>query len=155
MTTAPAPRRLRRWPLSWWDLLHEPAVVTAGATIVYVALAAAGVLSILQPPGTITSELGEIVTYGWAVFAVLGGILGTVSAPGGIWWLERVGLYAVGTFLLIYTLTVVNLQISGSGSRWMQLGLICMGWYFIVSRWDRTRGAALDPTRGIHKPSNA
>lgn len=155
MTTAPAPRRLRRWPLTWWDLLHEPPVVTAGAAVVYAALAIFGTLSIFHPPGTITSELGNIVTYGWAVFSILGGILGVASAPSGIWWLERVGLYAVATFLLIYTLTVVNLQITSSGSRWMQLGLISMGWYFIVSRWDRTKGAALDPTRGIQKTTNA
>lgn len=147
-------RARRRWPLTIWDLLHEPPVVTAGAIVVYLALATFGILSIFHPPSTITSELGNLVTYGWASFAILGGALGLLSAPRGVWWLERIGLYAVATFLLIYTITVVNLQITAAGSRWMQLGLIAMGWYFVLSRWDRTSGAALDPTRGYEAPTS-
>lgn len=147
--------RRRRWPLSIWDMLHEPPVVTAFATVAYAFLAVMGALSIHHPPGTITSELGNLATYSWSGFAILGGLLGTIAAPRGVWWLERVGLYSVMTFLAIYSTTVVNLQINSPGSRWMQLGILALGWYFVVSRWDRTKGAALDPTRGLQISSES
>ena len=151
MNVPVVPRRIRRFPLSIWDRLHEPPLVTAGATLAYLAVALGGALSLHHPPGTITSQLGGWVTAAWSCFALGGGLVGFLSAPRGVWWLERVGLYAVMTFLLIYTTTIVGLQISSSGSRYMQLGILALGWYFAVSRWDRTRGAALDPVRALRR----
>lgn len=139
--------RLRRA----WGLLHQPPMVTAMATLAYAGLAVLSALSLNHPPGTITSELGKYVTMSWSLFALLGGLVGVLSAPRGVWWLERVALLSVATFLLIYTTTIAGLQVTSSGSRWMQLGVLCLGWYFVVSRWDRTSGAALDPTRGLDR----
>lgn len=143
--TPPAPSR---WT-AFWALLHEPPVVTAAATLAYLALMVFGALSFFYPPSPIKSELGVFATVAWSCFASLGGVLGLLAAPRGIWWLERVAIYSVTTFLAIYSVTIVNLQVTATGSRWMQLGVLSLGWYFIVSRWDRTRGAALDPTRGF------
>lgn len=147
MTLTPL-RPRRRFPLYLWDRLHKPPLVSAAATIGYVALAAGGVMSLIHPPSTIQSEVGPLVTAAWSCFALLGGLLGAASAPRGVWWLERVGLISVTTFLLIYGTTIVSLQATSSGSRWMQLGLLVWGAHAVLSRWDRTRGAALDPHGG-------
>lgn len=138
----------RRFPLRIWDLLHEPRVVTVCMILGYMGLFGGGLGSLLHPPSTIQGELGVTITTMWSWFFIIGGALGLVSAPRGIWWLERVALIAAGTAFLIYGSTIANLQITGAGSRWMQLGVLTWGMFGLIARWHRIHWAALDPTRG-------
>ena len=147
MTLTPL-RARRRFPLYLWGWLHEPKLVTAAAVVGYLGLAVAGVMSLIHPPNTITLEVGPYLTFAGAGFAVFGGLVGLVAAPRGLWWLERVALLSVLTYILIYGTTIISLQITSPGSRWMQIGLVVWGAQAVLSRWDRTRGAALDPTKG-------
>lgn len=136
----------RRLPTRLWELLHEPRVITALMMLLYCVVTTMGAAVYVQPPSSISSELGWL-TAGWAGLLVIGGTLGVVSTPRGIWWVERLAIIATATGTAVYLATVLQLHVSGSGNRIPQAGSIAIVLIALAIRWARIRYAALDPTK--------
>lgn len=142
--TIPPPRR---FPLrSLWDALHEPRVVTVIYLVAYLVALGMGAVTLINPPATIEGALGFITPF-WGAFLALGGAVGAVACPRGVWWLERVGMGAVLIGLGMYVGTAVALHVQSSGNRLAQVGAITLAILLFLARWAHIRWAALDPTK--------
>ena len=142
-----APRhRHRLHPGRLWDILQEPRAVTASMIGAYACALLAGISALISPPNSIVAQLG-ILTYGWAIFLVIGGILGVASVPRGYWWLEKAALVSVATGLAIYIATLLQIHIIDPGNRLPQAFALGVGACTILGRYFRIRRASLDPVK--------
>lgn len=139
-----SPRRL-------WLLLHEPRVVTAAQSIVWVFWALIGLAAVLAPPMTIAHEIGPTLTGAWAGMLLIGGVLGFIGCVPGWWWVERSGIIATGTGAATYLFVVVSLHYAAPGNRLVQAGFITAAIASLVVRWLRISGPQLDPLRGMER----
>lgn len=138
------------WP---WRLLREPRALTALTMLSYVAFIFIGVTASLDPPASLSQELGWVTT-AWALFLLGGGTLGLVAAPRGVWWIERIAIAACGTGTAIYLVTVLQLHFfSEMGNRLPQAGMISLSLIALAGRWAYIRHSALDPAKDYHPPT--
>lgn len=140
----PSPKR--KLPLRIWELLREPRAITALMFLMYIVIFCIGWTAFSTPPSSIQAELGWVTPL-WASSLILGGALGTVSTPRGVWWIERLAIIAAGTGVVIYLMTVLQLHlVSETGNRLPQAGFIFLALISLGNRWFRIRYASLDPT---------
>lgn len=93
--------------------IAEPRVKRLLYFGIYLALAVAGAGALVKPPSAIEHILGgQILIYIFALFIVIGCLVGAVSVLPGIWWFERVGLLAIGTGITMYVVTLLFLGAS-------------------------------------------
>lgn len=135
--------------LSAWKLLHQPRSITAFHMLAYLVVGLGGVTALLNPPNSIQGELGPFLAYAWALGLTFGGLLGLISVPRGLWWIERPALIILGTGAVFYLITVLALQLSSTqgGNRYPQAAILIYVLCHIAIRWLRIRYAALDPTK--------
>lgn len=131
-----------------WGFIEEPKAVTlVQAIMVYFAAVVGGVLTIIYPPSTTTSILGDGTVTVIAGLLIFGGLVGMGTSIIGWWWVERplaVGFLAVAGGLYLWS--VVEAQImADSGSRWLQITIISFALGGLVTRWIRIRKANYDP----------
>lgn len=122
--------------------IAEPRIFRLLQFGIYVCLLIAGLGVLIYPPHNIVEVLGPNLVYVLGSFVTLGSALGAFSVLPGIWWLERVGLLALGTGMLMYVVIQVSLGVS-------ILGLIlCIAFILtFIQRWTEIRGAALAPRK--------
>jgi len=129
-----------------WRGIQEPRIVTLIQTGIYLVTFAVGIDALLDPPVSVRGAIGPVLTTCWAVFLVLGGALGAVAAPPGVWWLERVGVMACMSGLLIYGAVLVALHVtSPDGNRLPLAGVTLIATGSFLVRWFRIRRYAYDP----------
>lgn len=125
-----------------WLRVHEPRVFTATQTVVYLVLVCAGLYAVTAPPNSITDALGPVMMTVAGVFLIVGGLLGTAGAPGGYWWLERIGLWGMMGGSSSYLTAVVYLQFTAGGNRMFQslfilaFMMLLFGRMVMISGWD-------------------
>lgn len=139
MPTRTAPVGLvRGWVTEWWLRVPEPREMSVAFTFVYVAAFLTGLATLLNPPMSLSKEVG-----GEQVMASVGGLLiagALIAMLGGArryWKLERIGLGVMTGAIGIYGLIVLILHHSSTGSRLTQLGIIvialmCFGVRFLM-----------------------
>lgn len=138
------------WP---WRLLREPRALTALTMLAYAAFIFIGVTASLDPPTSLSEELGW-VTEAWAAMLFGGGLLGVVSAPRGVWWIERIAIAGCGTGTAIYLATVLQIHVASEmGNRLPQMGMIALALIALAGRWVFIRHSALDPSKDYHPPT--
>ncbi|MFF2621253.1 hypothetical protein [Oerskovia jenensis] len=127
--------------------IQEPRVVSIIQWLIYLVTLGIGVTAFQRPPSSIEGALGVTLTTIWAVFLIVGGVLGAIAALPGIWWLERVAVLACVTGALMYGSVVLNLHYSETGNRLPQLGFVAIAILAFTQRWFRIRRYAYDPER--------
>jgi len=130
----------------FWGAVQEPRVITVLAWVAYLIVGLIGVSAMAHPPASIHWVLGSALTYVWATFLVLSGVIGALTTLQGVWWLERAAvLLAVGG-AAIYATVVVTLQAQGAeGNRLPQSGFILVTIIFFATRWLRIHKYSYDP----------
>lgn len=113
-----------------WEAIAQPRHVKIIYLVIYVLSVAIGWVTLINPPQTISGEVGPVITVIWASLFILGGVVGAVTVLPGWWWAER--LLSIGPILIglaIYLCVVVALHaqsIETGGSRATQLGIILL-----------------------------
>lgn len=92
----------------------EPRVLRAAQSMVYLALLAAGINTMLSPPPEWLSAINHsgVQTFGW--FLVVGGLLSLIGVLKGPkwWWAERAGICSLGFALFIRAILIATLGVS-------------------------------------------
>lgn len=94
-------------------MIAEPRVRRLIYFGIYASLLLAGIGSIMRPSQLIENILGGMVMiwiYGGLM--IIGSILAFIAVLPGIWWLERAGLVAIGTGVLMYAVTLLALGVT-------------------------------------------
>lgn len=95
--------------------IAEPRHIRLMQFIVYICMVFAGTGVLTSPPDSFRSVVGIALVYVFGSFLTLGAILGVISVLPGIWWLERAGILAMSTGLLMYMVMVIALGASLAG----------------------------------------
>lgn len=89
--------------LTLWDKITEPRHVKVVYFFFYLFAIAAGILSFLFTPHTVSGVLGPILSSVWASLFLAGGIAGAVTVLPGWWWAERLlAISLIGMALMVY-----------------------------------------------------
>lgn len=131
-----------------WQLIREPRIRTAAATLFWGAVLVMGVSALEDPPVTIETHAGPVLTIIWGGFLVIGGTLGFGGCLAGWWWVERAAITAAATGFSIDLCVIVSLHLTGPTPRVVQAGFIVLALFSMVLRWTEIRGPQLDPSRG-------
>lgn len=94
-------------------MIAEPRVRRLLYFAIYAGLWIAGIGSLLQTPESIEDILGGsilIQVFCWLI--LVGSTLAFFAVLPGIWWLERAGLLAIGTGVLMYAVVLLALDAS-------------------------------------------
>lgn len=117
----------------------------AAYAVLYVITIGTGIATLLVPPTSISGELGAPLTVAWSVFLIMGGFGGLLTVFPGWWWAERLSICLVWTGLGIYTLVVLSLHFTSSGSRLTQLGVLLLASGLGYVRWLTIRKYSFEP----------
>ena len=123
-------------------LIAEPRVIRALQFLIYGVLGVTGACIFTAPPANFVHAMTGPLVAMFSLFVVVGSAFGLVAVLPGIWWLERAGILALGTGLLIYGALGVAL-----GSSIFVAGLTAASAVTLVQRWTQIRGADLAPKK--------
>ena len=133
---------------AWWLRVREPGVIIASTSVLWLVLIVLGVTSLINPPSTITHEVGPEVAKVWAWGLVGGAVLGFGGCLSAWWWIERTGITVTATALMVWLVTVPSSPATPPGIRWALAELIVAMLVVLGIRWIRVSGLQVDPTRG-------
>jgi hypothetical protein len=136
-----------RWWLRAWYRLQEPRTVTIAQTVIYLVTAVLGVIALLDPPSSISGDLGEGFMFAMAVLLIVGGVTGTVGCPPGWWVVERAAVWPCAAGFLIYGSSVFGLHFTQPGNRLVQALALLIVVLSFIKRFFTIRGAMVDPAR--------
>jgi hypothetical protein len=120
--------------------IAEPRIIRLMQFGIYLCMIYAGFKILLEPPPQFNYVLGRVLAYMFGTFIFFGAVFGAIAVLPGIWWLERVGLIALATGMLIYVIVVVALGSSPLGIA----TAIAFGLTFL-QRWMEIKGPDLAP----------
>lgn len=132
------------WIHRVWHRIQEPRFITLFQTAVYLAMAVAGITSLVDPPPLVSGTLGPALTAWWGWLATLGGISGFIVCPYGIWWMEKVSIMLSGGGFAVYWFVIADLN---SDYMTEQLMMVTMLILFFAARYARIRKSAYDPEK--------
>lgn len=136
---------VREWPIGVWKRIAEPRVQRVTFFAVYLLHVVAGIALAAVQPAAANYEFGAVVTFVWAGFFVLGGLLGAISVLPGWNFVERVGVLS-----LMFAIALCSLFIAANP--WSPTGLEIVIWSLVTSwivvflyRLWEIRGYAIAP----------
>lgn len=125
-------------------MIAEPRVRRLIYFGIYTFLGAASTGVLFRPPNSIVNLLGGIfLVWGFAGAIILGSILGMISVLPGVWWLERAGLIAIVTGIVMYTASVIIL-----GAQPLSMALPIVVVLICALRWLDIKEYLLAPREG-------
>lgn len=128
--------RARRGAAVVWDWLRDPPHMRPLYTWAYFLSTMIGLVTFMSPPRTIEGVAGATLAAVWAVCFIVGGVIGLGTIWVGWWWLERIGLAIIGIGGVgMYGVVVLYLQLTESGSRLTQLGVILLAGVAVLARF--------------------
>lgn len=130
-----------------WYRVHEPRIVTAIQTFVYLILLTAGIFALLQPPNSINDTLGPVMMTVSGALLLIGGAIAMVGTPGGFWWAERIGIWGLLGGSGSYLTAIIYLQFTNGGNRVFQALFILAFMLELVKRMVRISGLEYDPEK--------
>lgn len=133
---------------TWIKLIQkvpEPRSVPFFYAAIYAALLIAGVSVLIQPPSSIQSEIGPILSYAWGGFLATGSFIGLSAVLTPAWWLERIGILLAGSGAAVYAGIALIMHFGSEGNRIPQLMFILVALCALLVRFIRIRQAAYEP----------
>lgn len=121
--------------------------MTAAQIAIYGLVLWAGVSAFREPPSLIEWKFGAVQTYTWAIMGIVGGGLGLVSCPRGVWWLEKPAIWACMGSVVVYASMVFSLDQTESGNRQPTLFFVMCVLFHFVTRYARIKHDAYDPEK--------
>lgn len=100
---------------NWFILIAEPRAVRVMQFAIYALLEIAGISIITSAPDSFTRVLPVFHICVLGGFISFGAFLGLIAVLPGIWWLERAGLVALATGMMIYITIIIALGTSPMG----------------------------------------
>lgn len=137
-----------------WRRIQEPRFVTAIQAIEYVVVVIAGIIALISPPATVTAVMGGTLMHVTGIMLVTGGTIALIGTPGGIWWLERIGLLAILGGLSSYLSVVIHLELTAGGSRLLQIAVITIALLSLLKRLVRIWNLEFDPEKDAKRLAN-
>ena len=132
---------------AWWLRVREPGATIASTSVLWLVLVVLGVTSLINPPSTITHEVGPELAALWAWALIGGATLGVSGCLSVWWWIERTGICATATALTIWLITIPASPVTPPGVRWALVELVVAVLVVLGIRWLRVSGLQVDPTR--------
>lgn len=136
-----------RWYLRAWYGLQEPRTVTIAQTVIYVCTLILGIVAFIDPPNSISGNLGSGLMYAMAGLLIVGGATGTIGCPPGWWVVERTAVWPCAAGFLLYGSSVLGLHFTESGNRLVQALALLIVVLSFIKRYFTIRGAMVDPAR--------
>ncbi len=135
-----------RWLVAHvWRLIPEPRAVTAVMLVAWGVVIGVGTLVLLDPPRSISGEVGSVLSLVWGIVLTVGGALGALGCAIRFWWLERAGAFLTIAGLLIYLSTIVHLHVVEEGNRLVQAFTVFGFMLLFLTRLLRIWGLHADP----------
>lgn len=135
-----------------WMRVQEPRVVTTIQTLEYLVLTIlSGAATLIHPPQSITAAIGPGAMLTVGIMMLVGGTIAVAGTPGGYWWLEKIGITALLGGASVYLSTVIYLDITGSGSRLMQISFIIVVILALLKRAVRIWPLEFDPEKDARR----
>ena len=131
--------------LGAWGRIHEPRVVALMYFLGYVGFLLGGIYAIANPPTSLQGETGAGAMYALAGLLSFGGLIGSIAALPGTYWLERSAVLAIGLAGVIYGGIIIGLHITSSGNRLLQFAFIWFVLCLQVIRWFHIRDRPYRP----------
>lgn len=138
---------MRVWAQNVWLKVQEPKIVTLYQTFIYLLMFLAGLSALIQQPYTIADKLGMGLATWWATMAVVGGILGMLSCPPGVWWLEKVAIPLCMGGVAVYAYTLSTLVYTQPAMKDIAVAMALMMLLHFAARYARIRKTAYDPEK--------
>lgn len=146
----------RRYATTFWLSVQEPKIITVLQFFIYLMSLVGGVLTLIFPPVSLSSIMGEHMSIWWAVSLTTGGLFGAIACPLGVWWAEKVALLLVFTGYLMYFVSVLERQIQSESGSWVtQLSSLAMLLVYLVTRYAAVRFYAYDPNGHVVQRGSA
>lgn len=136
---------MREFLNTLWSRVSEPRIVSMLRWVMYMALLLGGITAIVDPPRSLTGEIGTYAMVSLATLLAFGGLIGAVAVLPGAWWLERIALLAIILALLIYGGVIIGLQFTQPGNRLLQLSMVLGLTMSQFVRWARISARPYDP----------
>ena len=130
-----------------WLKIREPRVVAVVHAITYLVLMTGGIAALIQPPTSISGEIGAVSMTLLAGMLTGGGLIGLVTVLPGWWWVERYGVALIIAACLIYGWIVSVLHVVQAGNRLLQLSIVLGLVGHLIIRLIRIKERPYDPTR--------
>lgn len=92
--------------------IAEPRIYRVLQFIIYLGLFAAGTSVLISNPPILVRIVGVVLLDVFAIFIVMGGLLGAVAVLPGIWWLERVAILLICPALAMYVVMIITVPAS-------------------------------------------
>lgn len=148
-----------RWPkwLGWlrwaWVRLAKPEYQYALLGLIWSIVLWIGMDALVDPPSTLSFEIGPAITIFWAWLLVVGGALGVTATwiLTGWWWIELVGCILSGTGVFTWSVVLILRQVfphptdADERSLLLLLFAVLVG---VVLRIVKISGAQVDPWIG-------
>lgn len=128
-----------------WHKIQEPRVISVLVFLMYLVLTAGALSVLVSPPATIKGELGQGGMIALGSLVLMGGVMGTIAALPGIWWLERLAVAGIALGLSTYAAIILALHITEPGNRFFQFTVVVALIITQVVRWARIREYPYDP----------
>ena len=126
---------IKAWLNTWWLRFPEPRELSMLWSIMYLFAMATGVLALCLPPRSVIGMIGDVAIALIGVFLLVGALLAALGGAFDYWRLERIGILAQGAAWGMYLITVIAMQITGDGSRFVQMGAIATAMCAISARY--------------------
>lgn len=130
-----------------WLRIHEPRVVAIVHALTYTILACGGITALIQPPSSISGEIGAVSMTLLAGMLTAGGVIGLVTVLPGWWWVERYGVALIIAACIIYGWIISVLHVVQAGNRLLQLSIVLGLVGHLIIRLIRIKERPYDPTR--------
>lgn len=128
--------------------MPDPRDISVVYTIVYIVTLYTGIVTILQPPSSLSLAVGGPQTMALVgILMTMGAVAALVGGAGEWWRMERIGVLGAGAGVLIYAAIVLGLHLTTEGSRLTQLGVIVLAELLFVVRMMMIRTFTFRPGR--------
>lgn len=130
----------------WWMKVQPPRLVSALMVLIYLSCITLGAATVHESSFRIVDLWGRWLELTWAAMLIIGGLVGALAAPRGVWFAERAAVVLSGTASAMYAAGTFALHLQGTpGNQLMQLTWAITCGLFFATRWVRIQGAMLDP----------
>ena len=129
----------------FWHALPIPQPITISYSLGYVVCLGMGISALIEPPSSFSYAWSDLVTRGWGLLLVIGGLLGAWAALFGKWLIEKPAILFVGAGLAMYASVVLMLHLQQPGNRLIQFLLIILALDFLLVRYLRIHKYSYEP----------
>lgn len=130
-----------------WNRIHQPRPISVMYFLIYLITLGGGVAALIKPPTSIEGQVGTSAMIVLAGILAFGGLVGSIAALPGIWWLERTAVMSIALSATIYAIILTTLHFRESGNRLLQLTFVLSVLLMQAVRWHRVSQRPYDPER--------